>query len=111
MIEFSAHADRSEAPLQPGSQEGPTATPIRAAYLREPVLAFAGDREHVDPKTGIARYGPASLGSPNHPATVRLGYVGTGLSIASAQELLERDQYAFFHRKPTISFSLTKTIC
>jgi hypothetical protein len=63
---------------------------LEARYCREPVLAFAGDRVHVDPKTGIARFGPASLGRPRHPATIRLAYVGTGESIASAQDWFRR---------------------
>src|SRR5712691_5338140 len=87
---MDSHPVEDHAPLQPGSREGPSGMLIRAAHLREPVLAFAGARQHVDPKTGIARYGPAGMGSPNHPATIRLGYVGSGHSIAGAQRLIER---------------------
>lgn len=58
---------------------------IMVTWRREPVLRFAGEREHVDSKTGIARFGPASLGLDRHPAAIRLGYVGSGKSIASAR--------------------------
>jgi hypothetical protein len=63
---------------------------IRASWRREPLLGFAGDRTHVDPKTGIARYGPASLGLPRHPERLRLGFVGSGKSIGAAQEWFRR---------------------
>src|SRR2546430_2330287 len=91
MTEMGARPPEDWARLTEAGEERLRETAVRADYLREPLLAFAGDRKHVDQKTGIARYGPAGLGSPNHPATIRLGYVGTGLSIASAQKLLERD--------------------
>ena len=57
---------------------------ILATYRREPPLSFAGGRLHLDPKVGLARFGPASLGLDTHPGTVRLGYVGSGTSIAAA---------------------------
>lgn len=63
---------------------------VRAAWRKEPVLAFAGGRWHVDAKTGIARFGPASLGLSRHPSTIRLGFVGSGRSVASARALLDR---------------------
>lgn len=72
--------------IQP-SEYGPR---LEARYCREPLLTFAGDRVQVDPKTGIARFGPASLGRPRHPNSIRLAYVGTGKSIASAQEWFRR---------------------
>jgi hypothetical protein len=62
---------------------------IRATWRKEPVLGFAGGRLHVDAKVGLARYGPASLGTSRHPAQIRIGFVGSGQSIASAQRLLE----------------------
>ena len=63
---------------------------IQAEWLPEPLLGFAGDRVHVDVKTGMARYGPASLGTSRHPDIVRLGYIGTGKSIRSAQNWFDR---------------------
>ena len=63
---------------------------LRIDYCREPRLRFAGDRLHEDPKTGIARYGPATMGLPRHPASIRLGYVGSGQSVDSAREWFRR---------------------
>ena len=45
---------------------------------------------HVDAKTGMSRFGPASLGTSRHPAEIRLGYIGSGQSIASAKRFLQR---------------------
>ncbi len=63
---------------------------LSAVCLREPVLSFAAGREHVYTKKGISRYGPASLGTSDHPSSIKLGYVGSGLSIASARAWFDR---------------------
>lgn len=62
---------------------------IEAEYLQEPMLSFAGDRTHVDCKSGIAQWGPASLGSADHPSSVQLGFVGSGRSIEAARDWFE----------------------
>jgi len=62
---------------------------IKAAYLDEPYLVFGDDGWHVDPKSGIARYGPRSLGTPRHPSKVQIGIIGTAETTALAQEWLE----------------------
>ena len=62
---------------------------IEAKYLGEPALAFCGGREHVSPQLGIAKFGPRSLDLPRHPVQVRVGFVGTGKSIASARSWME----------------------
>lgn len=58
---------------------------IKAQYLSEPALAFAGGREALDQKEGLAKFGPASLGEGRHPREIRLGYIGSGRSIEKAQ--------------------------
>jgi len=63
---------------------------LSAVCLREPVLSFAAGREPVYTKKGISRYGPASLGTSDHPSSIKLGYVGSGLSIASARAWFDR---------------------
>jgi hypothetical protein len=45
---------------------------------------------HVDAKTGLARFGPASLALRRHPADIRVGYVGSGQSVESARSFLDR---------------------
>src|SRR2546430_16911979 len=66
----------------------PSKPVLGSRWLHEPVLAFAGEREHVYTKLGLSRFGPASLGQSEHPSTSRLGDVGSGLSIASGRERL-----------------------
>lgn len=69
------------------NSEGPA---IVCRYLSEPPLCFAGGREHVDPKLGISRFGPKSY-SPlrQHPATVRVGFIGSAETIESARRWIE----------------------
>jgi hypothetical protein len=64
---------------------------IKAEYLEEPSLVFGGGREHVDPKTGLACFGPRTLDDPQrHPASIQIGFVGSGKSIESAKLWLEK---------------------
>jgi hypothetical protein len=62
---------------------------ISCEYLSEPFLAFADEQLHVDPKAGIARYGPRSYGKGDHPERVRVGLIGTPESIAITRSWLE----------------------
>lgn len=65
--------------------------PIRSQYLGEPPLIFADDRVHVDPKLGISRFGPKSYSPPRrHPANIRVGFIGTADTIATAKVWLEK---------------------
>jgi hypothetical protein len=50
---------------------------LSCTWLQEPLLGFADGGRHVDPKEGIARYGPHALGTASHPETIRLGIVST----------------------------------
>ena len=62
---------------------------ITGQYLPEPLLLFADDGLHVDPKSGIARYGPRSLTSAGrHPARLRIGLVGAAEQIDNAKKWL-----------------------
>lgn len=65
---------------------------IRSQYLGEPTLQFADEREHVDPKLGISRFGPKSF-SPRrrHPAYVRVGFIGSADTIASTREWIQKN--------------------
>lgn len=62
---------------------------IECAYLGEPLIAFGQDGRHVDPKSGIARYGPRSLDTERHPSSVRVGVIGTGQTIELAKNWLD----------------------
>lgn len=58
---------------------------IKAAYIDEPLLEFAGGQHEYDQKRGLSRYGPASLGQDRHPAVIKLGFIGSGRSIEMAR--------------------------
>ena len=63
---------------------------IKCRYLIEPRLCFGGGGEHVDPKIGIARFGPKSYKpTKQHPATVRVGFIGSAETIGAAQSWIE----------------------
>jgi hypothetical protein len=60
------------------------------SYLAEPLLMFGDDGLHIDPKAGIARYGPRSYApARSHPKQVQVGFIGTADTIAKAQQWLE----------------------
>jgi hypothetical protein len=63
---------------------------IASNYLPEPLLLFADDGLHVDPKAGISRYGPRSLTSAGrHPTRLRVGFIGTAEQIDVARTWLD----------------------
>jgi len=63
---------------------------IVSAYLPEPLLRFADDGLHIDPKAGIARYGPRSLTSTGrHPRQLRVGLIGPAEQMENARAWLE----------------------
>jgi hypothetical protein len=74
----------------PGTSQG-AMRQIDVEYLPEPFLAFADSGLHVDPKAGIDRYGPRSLGTALHPKNVRIGIVGSAELSATARSWLERN--------------------
>ncbi len=60
---------------------------VTCSYFREPRLCFAGGKEHVDPKTGLACFGPMSLDPlKRHPTRVRIGFIGTSDTVEKAQQ-------------------------
>ena len=59
-------------------------------YHEEPALRFGCGRLHVSPKWGLTAYGPRTLDATDrHPDRIRLGCVGSGQSIGSAQTWIE----------------------
>src|SRR3954470_17061419 len=68
----------------------PPAQFITSAYLPEPLVLFADDGLHVDPKAGIARYGPRSLTSAGrHPKQLRVGLIGPAEQVENARTWLQ----------------------
>src|SRR6266566_3636005 len=71
----------SNQPLAPQPPE------VSCRYFPEPKLRFAGGGQHVDPKTGLACFGPLSLDPlKRHPNRVRIGFVGTGETVEKAEQ-------------------------
>lgn len=63
---------------------------MSATVLGEPFLEFAGRQRHIDPRFGIASYGPADRGSVDAPRDINIGLVGDASAVASAQEWMQR---------------------
>ena len=64
---------------------------FESGVIAEPLLAFGGRHEHVDPKTGLGLYGPYSLVGQPRPslASMTVGFVGPGPMIADAEHWLD----------------------
>jgi len=63
---------------------------LSAKWLPEPNLAFANGGLSTDPKEGLSLYGPYGLSSGEHREQIRVGIVGTEITIAQARLLLEK---------------------
>jgi hypothetical protein len=53
---------------------------LKCRFLEEPLLRFGRDGLHADPRAGIARYGPRSLGTPWVPEKLTPGTCYIGVS-------------------------------
>ena len=58
--------------------------------LDEPELEFGSASRHVDPRFGIAAYGPADLGQDDAPTTIRLGLAGPRDQLDGIRRWIER---------------------
>lgn len=68
----------------------PVGPAIRCEYLEEPLMQFADGGEHIDPRTGILRFGPKSYRpARRHPPLVRVGFIGSAETIDRARQWLE----------------------
>jgi hypothetical protein len=74
-------------PVRPEKETGR----IQVDHLSEPFLLFAEGGLHVDPKSGIDRYGPRSYGTSQHPKSVRVGVIGTAELSETARSWIERN--------------------
>ena len=62
-----------------------------SGIISEPLLAFGGQHHHVDPKTGLALYGPYSLKGQKEPplTSIKVGIVGPPAMVADTEQWLE----------------------
>ena len=63
---------------------------MHAEVLDEPELEFGGGTRHIDPRFGIATYGPADLLAPDAPHAVRIGLIGPADQLDGLGTWLER---------------------
>jgi hypothetical protein len=63
---------------------------VKADVLDEPELEFGGGNRHIDPRFGIATYGPADLLTPDAPRAVRIGLIGPADQLDGLGTWLER---------------------
>lgn len=59
-------------------------------WLPEPNLLFANGSKTTDPKEGLSLYGPYGLTSGEHPDRIRVGFVGTEITINQARVWIEK---------------------
>ncbi len=62
---------------------------MKAHVFDEPSLEFAGGGRHLDPRFGVAEYGPADLSAPGAPRAINVGLLGEQASIDQTQAWLE----------------------
>jgi hypothetical protein len=62
---------------------------FHCSQLEEPDLIFGGGHCCVDPRTGLAAYGPYGVTGREEPAQIRVGIVGTTEGIDRTLKLLE----------------------
>jgi hypothetical protein len=63
---------------------------VKLSLLDEPTLEFGGGMKHIDPRFGIASYGPADATVPSAPKRIRLGIVGDAASVEGIATWLDR---------------------
>jgi hypothetical protein len=63
---------------------------VKADVFEEPEVEFGGGFRHVDPRFGVADYGPVDLAMAGGPRQIRLGLVGPAEGIQGARQWLER---------------------
>lgn len=63
---------------------------MKAHVLGEPELEFRARNRHIDPRYGVAVYGPADADSPSAPRDIPVGLVGPSWAIDGMRAWLER---------------------
>ena len=65
---------------------------MKARLIGEPELEFRARNRHIDPRYGVAVYGPADADSPSAPRDIPVGLVGPAAAIDGMRGWLERCQ-------------------
>lgn len=72
---------------------------FEAGVLSEPLLIFGGHHHHIDPKTGLALYGPYTLADQSQPpiSSVTVGLVGPSALLSAAKQWIESAQFPLYN--------------
>jgi len=65
---------------------------VKAHILHEPELEFRAGNRHIDPRYGIAVYGPADADAPTAPHTIAVGLLGPPGAVDDLRKWLQRCQ-------------------
>ncbi len=63
---------------------------MKLSFLQEPDLEFGSGGTHIDVRFGISQFGPLDLGDTRAPTQLRVGLVGTDITIDAMMSWLER---------------------
>src|SRR5438552_9579696 len=65
---------------------------LESWYIPEPLLVFGDGKTFIDPKVGLTLYGPLRAGEARiaAPASIKVGIVGTGETIAQVNRWIDR---------------------
>jgi hypothetical protein len=63
---------------------------FESGNVAEPILAFGGGKQHIDPKTGLALYGPYTVTGQSRPplTSIIVGVVGPAAMLSDARQWL-----------------------
>jgi hypothetical protein len=73
---------------------------VKARVLDEPELEFRASTRHIDPRFGIAQFGPADADMDTAPRRVAVGIVGTSGAADGLRSWLERCDSPIERKKP-----------
>ena len=79
---------RNERDQRPASSRPPS---FESGVVAEPILAFGGGKQHIDPKTGLALYGPYTVTGQSRPTLTSIiaGIVGPAAMVSDARQWLD----------------------
>ncbi len=85
---FTDKDDKSEI----RSTELATSKSLAGWFLPEPLLIFGDGKTHIDPKAGLALYGPLKVGAASRttPLSIQVGVIGSGETIDLTNRWIER---------------------
>src|ERR1700724_2940996 len=68
--------------------------------LDEPPLEFRAANQHIDPRFGIAQYGPADADMDTAPKRITIGVVGSSAATDGLRKWLDRCAFVIERKRP-----------